>query len=80
MSDLVSSWPASPAVQGELEKPPEALTSNELVTSQNGPGWTCGVSQHCEHAEGARSTITDLTLVSLNPGNPNHDNMTDLCV
>jgi hypothetical protein len=39
----------------------------------DGPGWICRIVQHCEHAAGARSTTTDLTLVRLNSGNPNHD-------
>jgi hypothetical protein len=35
-----------------------------------GPGWIWCVSQHCEHAEGARSTTTDLTLIRRINGDP----------
>ena len=54
------------------KRPPEALTSSGFVTSLNGPGWICRAVQRCEHAEGARSTTTDLTLIRRCEWNPKY--------
>ena len=50
-------------VRDPNKKPSKALTSSGSSSSADGPGWICRVVQHCEHAEGARSTTTDLTLI-----------------
>ena len=46
------------------------LNSRRERRPLNGLGWICRVGQRCEHAEGKRSTTTDLTLIR--PGAVSH--------
>jgi len=47
----------------EIFRQPPPRNSRRERRPSDGPGWICRVVQRCEHAEGGRSTTTDLTLI-----------------